>query len=62
MGSGLDVAKSHRVSGRQNPGAEVSWVLGLGSRFLVPRYNQEQLFHLPFRLKRASAFPVFRFR
>lgn len=56
MGCGLDVAKGHRVSGRQSLGAEVSWVLGLGSGFLVPHCNQERLFHLPFRLKRASAF------
>lgn len=62
MGSGLDVTKSHRVSGRQGLGAKVSWVLGLGSRFLVPRCDQEQIFCLPFRLKWASEFPVFRFR
>lgn len=39
------------MSGQQSLGAQVSWVLGLGSRFLVPRCDQEWLFHLPFRLK-----------
>lgn len=36
--------------------AQVSWVLGLASGFPVPHCDQEWLFHLPFRLKRASAF------
>lgn len=48
------------MSGRQSLGAQVSCVLGLSSGLLVPHCDQERLFHLRFRLKRASAFPVFR--
>lgn len=36
MGSGLGVAKGHRVSGQQSRAAQLSWALGLGSGFLVP--------------------------
>lgn len=47
-GDGVDVTKGHRMSGRQSQAAEVSWVLCLGFRFLIPHRDQERLFHLLF--------------
>lgn len=53
MGSGLDVAGGHRMSGRQRLRAQVSWVPGLGSSSTLP---SEVAFHLLLRQNRPVCF------